>query len=149
MTSNRYVVGKRRCIFNSFSENCRFYPLRWQQNSINSFLKVVMWNLTSLINKHSVLCYIKNPLVYLASWTYFCPCLILSHQSMVILEMVQWIRQIFQMLTHFIIQYHNLICYYHNQSTLERSFNVAKLSRSQWQIQDFQISNFNLKAWIS
>lgn len=56
--------------------------------------------------------------------------------------------ELFQILTHFIIQYWKITFVNVITSLTKKSLGTGKLSRSGWQIQLFQNSNFHLKALI-
>lgn len=91
----------------------------------------------------------KNPLVYLASWKY---CLPTPDLVTSINGHLEWYTEwdISSKCRHIslysITKSHLLLS---PPIPSERPFNTAKLSRSPWQTQDFQISNFVLKAWTS
>lgn len=71
-----------------------------------------------------------------------------THALVIWKILLHWVIQIFQMLTHFVIWYQQIILIYITLVLLEKPLTIGKLSNSQWQIQIFQNSKFCLIALI-
>lgn len=103
--SLRYVVGERRDTLIAFSENCGFSSLILHQNLTNdSFLKASCDVGFETISINVILCYMRiHWSVLNFEWIFF------THHDSVISHigptesLIHWVRQIFEMLTFFIV----------------------------------------------
>lgn len=137
----RYVVGKGKHILIVFSDNCEYSPLILYQNSTSGiFLTFKRIVISETVLKNFLYSVILNLLAYLALWPmhffFFYPSMIFYHVIVIWKISVHWVMKIvFQMLTHFIIQYReNHIPYYQHQLHQKSLLSISLLPSSQWKI---------------
>lgn len=73
---------------------------------------------------------------------------LVTHALVIWKALLHWVAQVFQMLTHLIIHYQQIMLIYIILVLSEKPISIGKLSSSQWQIGIFQNSNFCLTAQI-